>query len=72
LPIILHGGFKIVFGKVKEFLTNVKAELAKVTWPTKKDTYASTLVVILLVVVVAVFLWIVDMGLSTAIRTLLG
>ena len=61
-----------MFGKVKEFLTNVKAELAKVTWPTKKDTYASTLVVILLVVVVALFLWIVDMGLSTAIRTLLG
>jgi len=61
-----------VFGKAKEFLTNVKAELAKVTWPTKKDTYASTLVVIVLVVVVAVFLWIVDMGLSTAIRTLLG
>ncbi len=65
-------GVEIVLGKTTEFLTNVKGELAKVTWPTKKDTYASTLVVIALVVVVATFLWVVDSALSTAIRALLG
>jgi len=65
-------GVQIVLGKVSEFLTNVKGELAKVTWPTRKDTYASTLVVIVLVVVVAAFLWVVDTALSTAIRAFLG
>jgi len=61
-----------VIEKTTEFLANVKGELAKVTWPTRKDTYASTLVVIVLVMFVAVFLWLVDSALSASIRALLG
>jgi preprotein translocase subunit SecE len=60
-----------VLGKTTEFLANVRSELKKVTWPTRKDTYASTLVVITLVLVVAVFLWVIDSALSTMIRLLL-
>ena len=58
--------------KVTEFLQQVKAELQKVTWPTRKETYGSTVVVIVLVLLVAVFLWIVDTGLSALIQTLLN
>ena len=58
--------------KVTEFLQLVKAELQKVTWPTRKETYGSTVVVIVLVLLVAVFLWIVDTGLSALIQTLLN
>jgi preprotein translocase subunit SecE len=58
--------------KVGEFLQQVKAELQKVTWPTRKETYGSTMVVIVLVLMVAVFLWVVDSALSTMIRTLLN
>jgi preprotein translocase subunit SecE len=65
-------GVIIVLGKATEFLTNVRGELKKVTWPTRKDTYASTLVVIVLVLAVAVFLWMVDSVLSTLIRILLS
>jgi preprotein translocase subunit SecE len=61
-----------VFAKTRAFLADVKGELVKVTWPTKKDTYASTLVVVVLVVVVAAYLWGVDSALSAAIRALLG
>lgn len=60
-----------MFGKATEFLTNVKGELKKVTWPTKKDTYASTMVVIALVVFVSIFLWAIDTALSTLIRIIL-
>jgi preprotein translocase subunit SecE len=60
-----------VLGKTTEFLANVRSELKKVTWPTRKDTYASTVVVIALVLVVAVFLWVIDSALSTMIRFLL-
>jgi preprotein translocase subunit SecE len=49
-----------VLNKTTEFLNHVKAELKKVTWPTRKETYASTTVVIVLVLFVTVFL-----GLST-------
>ena len=58
--------------KVAEFLQQVKAELQKVTWPTRKETYGSTVVVIVLVLMVAVFLWVVDSALSTMIKTLLN
>ena len=58
--------------KAAEFLQSVKAELQKVTWPTRKETYGSTVVVIVLVLMVAVFLWVVDSALSALIRTLLS
>jgi preprotein translocase subunit SecE len=61
-----------VISRATEFLANVKSELKKVTWPTRKDTYASTVVVLLLVLFVAVFLWIVDSALSMMIRGLLS
>jgi len=60
-----------VIAKATEFLSNVKSELKKVTWPSRKDTYGSTIVVIVLVLVVAVFLWVIDSALSAVIRTLL-
>ncbi len=59
-------------GKTTEFLANVKGELQKVTWPTRKDTYSSTLVVLSLVAVVTLFLWIVDSALSAIIRAILS
>ncbi len=58
--------------KVTEFLQQVKAELQKVTWPTRKETYGSTMVVIVLVLMVAIFLWVVDSALSTMIQALLN
>ena len=60
-----------MIAKATEFLSNVKSELKKVTWPSRKDTYGSTIVVIVLVLVVAVFLWVIDSALSAVIRTLL-
>ena len=58
--------------KAADFFQQVKAEMQKVTWPTRKETYGSTVVVIVLVLMVAVFLWLVDSALSTMIRTLLN
>lgn len=59
-------------GKLNEFLGNVKAELQKVTWPSKKDTYGSTMVVIVVVMFCAVYLGVVDMILSRLIQVVLG
>jgi len=61
-----------MIGKTNEFLANVKTELKKVTWPTKKDTYSSTRVVIVLVLVSGVCLFGVDIILSRLIRLILG
>lgn len=48
------------------------AETRKVVWPTRKETLQTTGVVILLVVIVAVFLWIVDASLLWAVKLLMG
>ena len=61
-----------MIAKTSEFLGNVKAELKKVTWPSKKDTYGSTTVVIVVVLICAVYLGIVDLILSRLIRVVLG
>jgi preprotein translocase subunit SecE len=42
-----------------------------VTWPSRKDTLAGTAVVLVAVFIIAIFLGIVDSGLSALIRELL-
>jgi preprotein translocase subunit SecE len=55
----------------KQFLREVKTELKKVTWPSRKDTLSGTVVVLVAVFVIAIFLGIVDSGLSNLIKGLL-
>jgi preprotein translocase subunit SecE len=57
---------------IGQFLREVRIELSKVTWPTRKDTIASTSVVLVIVILIAVFLGIVDLGLSRLMRILLS
>jgi len=61
-----------VWGKIIQFFHEVKAELKKVNWPTRKETIASTSVVLVIVFIIAVFLFIADQGLSFLIRIILG
>ena len=55
----------------KQFLREVKQELKKVTWPSRKDALSGTAVVLVAVFVIAIFLGIVDSGLSNLVRELL-
>lgn len=57
--------------KIVQFLREVKVELKKVTWPTRKQTIGSTVVVIILVLIVSLFLGVVDIGLSNLVRVVL-
>ncbi len=61
-----------MWGKITQFIREVKTELKKVTWPPRKETIASTSVVIVLVFIIALFLFIVDQGLSFIIRKILS
>ena len=60
-----------IFGKAAQFLREVKVELKKVTWPSRKQTIGSTVVVIALVIIISIFLGAVDLGLSSLIRIVL-
>ena len=46
------------------FLKEVKAELGKVAWSSRQELLSSTVVVIVVTVIVAVFIGIIDVGLS--------
>jgi preprotein translocase subunit SecE len=55
----------------QQFFREVRVELKKVTWPTRKETIASTSVVLITVFLVAFYLGVVDLGLSRLIKIFL-
>ena len=54
-----------------QFLREVRVELRKVTWPSRKQTIGSTVVVIVLVLIISAFLGVVDFGLSSLVQVVL-
>jgi preprotein translocase SecE subunit len=60
------------FEDAKQFLREVKTELKKVTWPSRKDALSGTAIVLVAVFIIATFLGIVDSGLSNLIKIFLG
>ena len=58
-------------GKVTGFIKESKAELQKVTWPTKEELFMNTIVVLIAVVLVAVCIWVADTFFSVLIRSIL-
>jgi len=65
-------GPRYYIAKSIQFLRESRTELKKVKWPNRKELLASTAVVILLVLIVALFLGIVDFGLIKAIKNIIG
>jgi preprotein translocase subunit SecE len=55
-----------------QFFREVWIELKKVHWPSWKETRAATIVVVVVVMVFALFLGLVDFGLSHVIQRLLA
>ena len=49
-----------VFARIGKWLKDMKSELKKVQWPTRKQTVNNTLIVIACVIVVGVCIWIFD------------
>jgi preprotein translocase subunit SecE len=58
--------------KLKVFLREAKVEIKKVTWPDKKMTGASTLVVLAVVFIVGIYLGLVDGLLNYVFRLALN
>ena len=55
-----------------EFIQQVRQEVAKVTWPSRKETMVTTGMVFLMVFLAAMFFFVVDEVLALGIRTILG
>ncbi len=55
-----------------EFMKGARLELRKVVWPARKETMQVTLIVFVMVVLVAIYMWVIDWGLHKIVRVVTG
>ncbi len=64
--------FRRTANRVSKWFREMRAELKKVAWPSKKQVLQNTLVVIVSVIVVGVCVWIFDAVSSIIVQALIG
>jgi preprotein translocase subunit SecE len=55
-----------------EFVREVREEASKVTWPTRRETMISTVMVLIMVALASAFLFLVDFALHKGVNAILG
>jgi preprotein translocase subunit SecE len=61
-----------MFERIKQFLSEFRVEMRKVTWPNRKEVVASTGVVLVVVVFVSFYLGFADFILTKLLRLMLS
>ncbi len=59
------------FQKIVSFIKEARMELKKVTWPNRKQLISSTIVVMVMVVLVAIYLGLIDLFFSRVVSIIL-
>ena len=59
-------------GQLVVFYREVKSELRKVTWPSQKEVYSTTIIVIVTVFFFGFYLFAVDLVLQSGVEWILG
>jgi preprotein translocase subunit SecE len=62
------GGITGWWSNSRTFLTEVRNEMRRVTWPARKEVYATTVVVILTSTFFGLYLWGLDLALNAAVN----
>ena len=57
--------------RMRLFLSEVRNELKRVTWPSQKEVYATTIVVILTSAFFGIYLFVLDLGIDRVLRWIL-
>ncbi len=63
-----RGGVAGWWSSLRTFLTEVRNELKRVTWPSRKEVYATTFVVIVTSIFFGMYLFGLDLGFNTLIQ----
>ena len=58
--------------KISQYFNGIQVEMKKVTWLTKAEMLGSTVIVGVFAILIALFLFIVDFGLSEFVSRILG
>ena len=62
-----RGGIAGWWGNSRSFLTEVRNEMRRVTWPSRREVYATTIVVILVSSFFGLYLWLLDIGINQVV-----
>jgi preprotein translocase subunit SecE len=57
--------------KIIQYLKDVRAEMLKVSWPTKNELFSATLLVIVLSIIMAIFVYACDQVINRIVGLLL-
>jgi preprotein translocase subunit SecE len=60
------------WGRTRRFLSEVRNEMGRVTWPSRREVYATTIVVILTSIFFGLYLWGIDLVLNAIMRSVYG
>ncbi len=55
-----------------QFLSQVRAEAAKISWPTRREVVTTTIMVFIMASVASVFFFLVDLAIRTGLAWLVG
>ena len=55
-----------------QFVLESRVELRKVFWPTRQETFTTTVVVLVFVVIASIFFWLLDLGLASVTKFFTG
>jgi preprotein translocase subunit SecE len=64
------GGITAWWSNSRSFLTEVRNEMRRVTWPSRREIWATTLVVVLTAMFFGLYLWGLDLALDRLVRWL--
>ena len=67
-----EGFFRRTGKRISKWFREMRAELKKVVWPTKKQVLQNTVVVLISVLVIGVFIWIFDALSNLIVQWLIG
>ena len=57
---------------IPQFINQVNAERRKIVWPSRKETWITSVMVFIMVTIAAIFFFLVDTGLAFASRNILA
>lgn len=66
------GAKKGIFQRIPEFIGQVKQEVKKVTWPSRRETTMTTAVVFIFAIIAAIYFLLVDQVIYRAIHWIIG
>ena len=55
-----------------KFMQEVRQEVAKVTWPSRREVFVTTIMVFVMVFLAGIFFLFVDQAIGRIVRTVLG